>query len=419
MSELNVEFKLGRRYTMENVPGALAYLLIKAAPNVSTGLRTLPMNVSLVIDVSGSMKGQKIKHAIESAKLVVTSLTENDYVSVVTFSDEAQSIVPSTKGLDKATIFSALESIRILSGTRMHHGMELAIREMRKSGFGDKANRMIILTDGETEGEDWCRTIAIQEKDNNVVISTLGIGEKYNEYLLDDISCATLGSFFHLRAPEQISDIFQSEIRDASAVALSDVTLNLNLPDDVALESIDRIFPSGIQLQPQKENEGNSFKVDIGNLKKNEPAIFGAKLKLPARPAGKVAIAKAAVTYSIPSLQIKDKIETKDIIVEYTNSADLCGSVDSEVIGYFNQLNAQTLLELAVEEAKAGNAASATKALEQAHAITDRLGNRPLSETIKQTIDELEEKGMLSADGVKTIKAGRRQTVRLDEKQLK
>jgi Ca-activated chloride channel family protein len=419
MAELQFECKLARRYTMENVYSALAYLLIETAPNLSVNLRSLPLNISLVIDVSGSMKGQKIRYAVEAAKLVVTALSEDDWVSIITFSDEAEAIVHNTKVADKADIFYALEKIRILSGTRMHHGMELAIREMRKAGFSDKANRMIILTDGETEGEDWCRTIATQERENNVVISTLGIGERYNEYLLDDISCATLGSFFHLRTPQQISDIFQSEILDASSAALSDVALNLHLFDDVALESIERIFPSSVKLQPRKEKEGNTFAVELGNLRKDEPAIFGAILKLPARPAGQITIAKAAVSYSIPSLHIKDKVETRDIIIEYSNSADLCGNVDSQVIGYFNQLNAQHLLTQAVEEARSGDAVAATRALTQAHYITDKLGNHSLSGTIRQTIEELEQKGMLSADGIKTIMAGSRQTVRIDETKLK
>ena len=414
MAELTIECKLARRYTMENVADAVAYLLIEAVPSIPTELRSLPLNISLVIDVSGSMKGQKIRYAVEAAKLVVTLLAEDDFVSVITFSDEAQAIVPSTKGAEKAAIFYALDKIRTLSGTRMQYGMEMGIREMRKAGLSGKANRMIILTDGETEGEDWCRTIALQEKDNNVVISTLGIGEKYNEYLLDDISSATLGSFFHLKTPEQISDIFQREISDASAGALSNVTLGLNLSNDVTLEGIYRIFPSSVKLQPRIEDEGSTIAVDAGNLKKDEPAVFGVKLKLPARPAGQITIAQAAITYSIPSLQIKDKVETRDIIVEYTDSTDLCGSVDREVIGYFNQLNAQSLIEKAVEEARSGNTDAAAKALTQAHAITERLGNRTLTQTIQQTIEELEQKGMLSAEGVKSIKAGSRQTVRID-----
>jgi len=414
VAELTIECKLARRYTMENVADAVAYLLIEAVPSIPTELRSLPLNISLVIDVSGSMKGQKIRYAVEAAKLVVTLLAEDDFVSVITFSDEAQAIVPSTKGAEKAAIFYALDKIRTLSGTRMQYGMEMGIREMRKAGLSGKANRMIILTDGETEGEDWCRTIALQEKDNNVVISTLGIGEKYNEYLLDDISSATLGSFFHLKTPEQISDIFQREISDASAGALSNVTLGLNLSNDVTLEGIYRIFPSSVKLQPRIEDEGSTIAVDAGNLKKDEPAVFGVKLKLPARPAGQITIAQAAITYSIPSLQIKDKVETRDIIVEYTDSTDLCGSVDREVIGYFNQLNAQSLIEKAVEEARSGNTDAAAKALTQAHAITERLGNRTLTQTIQQTIEELEQKGMLSAEGVKSIKAGSRQTVRID-----
>lgn len=419
MSGLDIECKLARRYTMENVAGSLAYLLIEAVPNISSGMLSLPLNISLVIDVSASMKGQKINSAVEAAKLVVASLSENDWVSIITFSDEVQAIVPSTKAIDKDAIFSALDKIRTVSGTRMQYGMEMAIREMRKTKFSGKANRMIILTDGETEGEDWCRTIALQEKENSVVISTLGIGEKYNEYLLDDISSATLGSFFHLRTPEQITDIFQKEIKAALAVALSDVTLQLNLSQDVTLESIDRIFPSSVRLQPRMDDEENVFAVDVGNLKKDEPAVFGAILKLPARSEGQVTIAQASITYSIPSLQIKDNVETRDIVVEYTNSQDLCGNVDREVIGYFNQLNAQSLIEKAVEGARSGNTDTVAKALAQAHAITERLGNRPLTQTIEQTMGELVQRGVLSVDGIKSIKAGSRQTIRIDASQFK
>jgi len=417
-AELTIECKLARDYAMENVRDTLAYLLIKAVPNLPAHPTSLPLNIGLVIDVSRSMKGQKLQCAIEAAKLLVTSLREDDWVSVTTFSDGAKVTVPATKVFDKPSILSAINNIRIIGATRMYLGMEVGVREMRQAGFRDKINRMILLTDGETEGGEQCRFIAVQERENNVVISTLGIGKKYNEDLLSEISDATLGYFSHLKTPEQISEIFQREMDDVSASIISDVTLSLNLAKDVSLESIDRIFPGSVRLQPRSEAEGRALVVEIGNLKKDEPTILGAQLRLPAEPVGQLRIAEILVAYSIPSLHIEGRVEKGDILVEYTGDQELCGQVDREVVSYFNQLNAQRLVEQAIRETKAGNVAGATESLSQAQEITQRLGNLPLTESIEEAIGELEQKGAISADGVKTIKSGSRQTVVIDKTKL-
>jgi Ca-activated chloride channel family protein len=431
--ELTIECKLARDYTMEKVPDAMAYLLIKVVPNLSIDLVSPPLNIGLVIDVSWSMKGQKIKHAIEAAKLLVEKLGKDDFVSVTTFCYEAQAIVPGGKTLDRATMLAAIDKIRLLSGTRMYHGMEWGVREMRKAGFSGKVNRMILLTDGETEGEEHCRLIAEQERENNIVISTLGIGERYNEDLLSRIADISLGQFSHLKTPEQVGEIFQRELGTASAAAISNVTLGLKLAGGAKLERFDRVFPNSTRLQPKGESEGKALAFDAGNLGKNEVSIFGAQLRLPARPAGRVKIADLSVAYSIPSPRSKgsdtqvrggdtrtrSRVEKRTVTVNYTDNKELCGMVDREVISYFNQVNAQKLLEKAIEETKTGDMTAATESLTQAREITERLGNLPLTENIDEAVDELERKGALSSDSVKTIKAGSRKTVRIDETKLK
>lgn len=418
-SDLSIECKLARDYAMENVGDTLAYLLVKLAPDASIHTETLPLNLGLIIDVSRSMKGDKIKFACESAKLLIRSLRPDDWVSVISFSDEARTIIPATQALDKASILSLIDGIRIQSGTRMFLGMDMGLREMRKAGFSNKINQVILLTDGETENEDQCRYIAERERENHVVISTLGVGKKYNELLLSQISDVSLGRFYHLSTPEQIGSILQKEVDDASVSIISEASLSLNLTQGVRLESLDRIFPGSVKLQPRSEADSRILAVDIGALKKNEPMILGVQLKLPARPAGRLKIAQLSFNYSIPSLQIEDSIENRDVFLEYTSDQSLCSKVDREVVSYFNQINAQQYVEQALTETKRGNIAGATQSLSQAQEITQRLGNLPLTEKIKEAKDELTRKGTISEDGLKTIKAGSRVTVRIDKTQLK
>jgi Ca-activated chloride channel family protein len=418
MSAVVIETKLARNYTSENVADALAYLLVKIIPDPSQNFGTLPLNIGLVIDVSRSMKGRKIKYAMEAAKLLVNAMSENDWISVTVFSDEAKVIIPCNKISNKTLILAALDKIRTQSGTRMFLGMDLGAKEMQKGGLPGKVNRMILLTDGETENEDLCCTIARHQRGDNIVISNLGIGERYNEELLDKIANITLGSFLHLRSPEQINEIFQKEFNYTSAAVISDVTMSISLMEGVSLDSFNRIFPNFVKLKSEAENS-NIFSESIGNISKNEPTIFGLRLKLPSQQTGRHKIAEVSVSYSVKSLDIRDKVDKRDVIVEYTGDQSLCSIVDTEVLGYFNQLNTQDLVDKAITESKSGNTAEATKSLTQARDITERLGNIPLMESITEAITELNKDGVITADGLKTIKAGSRQTIRIEKTDLK
>lgn len=417
MAEITLSCKLARNYTMTDVPDALGYLLVKVVPNRAVDFGSLPVNLGLVIDVSGSMRGKKIKGAKQAAKHVVNALKPIDIVSVTIFSDEARAIVPAAKVTDKFPILTAIDKISIMGGTRMYHGLEVASREMHRAMSSTTINRMIVLTDGETEGEEQCMTIARQEAQNNIVIAAFGIGDKYNEEFLKEISDTTLGSFYHLQSPEQIGSEFAGELAAISAAVISDVKLSLNLVKDVELEEIYRIYPSVVRLLPEIDAEGKIASVPVGNLRKDDQTIFGAQLRLLTRPAGRVRIAQVFVSYSVPSLQIEDRIEKSDVIIQYTSDPDLCGRADKEVIAYFNQLTAQSLIEQATRETKVGNIAGATEALNEARLFTQRIGNIPLTRSLETAMQELKEKGVISPGLIKTVRAGGGHTVKIDEEE--
>jgi len=414
-SGLLMECRLARGYTLEDTPDALAYLLIKVMPDSTIQVGSLPLNISLVIDVSRSMAGEKIRYACEAAKLLVKSLRDEDLVSLITFSDEATLLVPTTEPSDKPHILSEIDGIKIQSGTRMSLGMDRSVREIQRTSSPDNVSQIILLTDGQTENQKQCRNIAIQAREKQIGITTIGIGKKYNEGLLAQIADATLGRFYHLKTPPQIVDIFQKEFDNATDSAISRVSLSLRLEHSVRLESLDRIFPSSAKLQTRSEVRGKVLTADIGAVGKDRPIIVGAQLKLPARPPGNVKVAHVSISYSIPSQEIEDITCSRDVFTEYTSDQSLCTQVDREVIGYFSQINAQKFIEQAIAETKQGNISDATRSLFEAQEITQRLGNLPLAENIKEAIKELGRSGTISENGIKTIKAGSRFTIRLDK----
>ena len=415
--ELKLECKLARDYAMINVENILGYLLIKVVPNASAQIESVPLNIGVVIDVSRSMKGRKLEYAIEATKLLIANLHEQDWLSVTIFSHQAQVVIPAIQVRDKEMLLAAVSKIRIIGATRMFHGMEASAKEMKKAGLPNKVNRMILLTDGETEGEETCRIIAMQERQTGIVISAVGIGKKYNENLLSDIADATLGRFAHLKAPEEITDIFRQELDMAAASVISNVNMDFTLGDGVRLENLDRVFPNSVRLQPVYDESGRVCKAGLGNVTKDDPTIIGARFKLPAASAGVLKICNIQIQYSLPGKTTS--IENHDVTVTYTDNQELCGQVDREVISYFNQISAQSLIEDAIRQTRTGNIDEATQSLSQARAITEKLGNLPLTQDIKEALDELEAKGLLSSEHVKTIKAGSRQTVQVKKSDVK
>lgn len=414
-SEVILESKLAREYALENIAGSLSYLLIKAMPNPSMNFSVLPINLCIVIDVSASMKGDKIKYAKEASRLIIDSLSPDDTLSVVIFSDAAKSIVPHTNVIDKDSIIKAVDKIGPVSGTRMFYGIEKAITEMYIDGHDDSVNMMILLTDGETEGETKCIDLVNQVKDRGIIISTFGIGDTYNELLLKAISDITLGKVYHLQSPEQIRDSFEAEVNAARATVITNTTLALSIEKEIKLEDIHRIFPNSTKLEPGVSADLTLYVTNINNLRMNEATYIGVKMMLPAKENGKITEGLITLRYDVPASGIKDQTCESKFLIKHTSDRSLCMITNRDVISYFNQLDIENLIGTAINETKAGNVAEATKMLAQAQMLTQKIGNTALTQNISRATVELGERGTLSAEAVKTMRIGSSHTVKLND----
>lgn len=413
MSEVQLQCRLARSYTMaEGAPNAAMYLLLKAVPDKTAGIGRLPLNIALVLDVSGSMSGEKLACAKEAASLVVQSLTKDDWLSLIVFNGRAKAIVPRRRVDDKNVFFSQIKAMDASDGTRMDTGMSAALTEL---GMVSPAtvNRILLFTDGETEEEERCLDCAREAAQKKVVTSTFGIGDDYNEELLVEISRATLGGAYAIRNPSEIKESFLKEVQDAATVGIANASLTLNLAKGVSLEQMHRVVPNIAGLDPRVA-DSRMYVMDVGGIDATQFTAFFATLLLPQRPAGQVRVAQLSLKYDIPSLQIKDKTEKSDVVVEYTTDRDLLGKVDREVMGYFDQIEAQRLIAEAAKAAQAGNAPAATQKLTEAKLLTQRIGNVAMTQHLAQAIDELEKQGAVSPGAQKTIRLGSSHTVRLE-----
>jgi Ca-activated chloride channel family protein len=391
----------------------VGYLLVEAGPTAPPAV-AVPLNFCLVLDRSGSMQGAKLESMKAATRRVIETLTPQDVVSIVIFDDTVQTLVPATPAGDTAALLAAVDQIVESGGTAMSLGMQAGQTELQKHAGPDRLGYMLLLTDGQTWGdEDVCRTIAQGLGQAGVRITALGLGAEWNEKLLDDLADATGGNSDYIADPTQITGFFQRAVQSAQGTAATEARLLLRLVKEATPRAVHRATPTIANLgyQPIGDSE---VAVKLGDLVYGQTNSVVVELMLPARAAGSFRVAQAELHF-IPVGQSAEQIVKQDLLLNF--SADAAAPVyDPRVMNLVEKVTAFKLQTRALAEAEVGNVAGATQKLRAAATRLLDLGELELAEKTRQQAEQLEQGAAMSAETQKELKyATRRLTQKLEE----
>ena len=191
----------------------------------------VPVNLAIVLDHSGSMKGEKMEQAKTAACLAVRSLAAEDIVSVVIFSQGVSVLVPATKASDQASICQKIQSITPDGGTALFAGVSKGAAEMRKFLNKQSINRVILLSDG-IANVGPASPAELGELGGSLIkegisVTTIGLGGGYNEDLMTRIAEKSDGRHAFVDKPQQLAKIFEEEIGSVKAVVAQKVQLEI------------------------------------------------------------------------------------------------------------------------------------------------------------------------------------------------
>lgn len=190
-----------------------------------------PVNLSLVLDRSGSMSGQKIEQAIQAAELAVGRLGARDRVSVIIYDHDVETLVSSQVVTDEGlyAIKRALRRVSARGNTAIYAGLSQAAAELRRYRDAGYVNRMILLSDGlanrgPTEVADF-RALGRALAGEDIVISTVGLGLGYNEDIMATLADAGQGNTYFVENADDLPRIFAGELGDALNVAATNIEI--------------------------------------------------------------------------------------------------------------------------------------------------------------------------------------------------
>ena len=208
---------------------------LPSAPTKKDGAPAIKREVTLVLDRSGSMNGEKIEQAREAALQVLAALAEGEAFNIIAYSTQVDSfagapVVKSAETIQAARAY--LKSMRAGGGTNIHDALLEALRQKPTKGM---LPVVLFLTDGlPTVGqtsEVAIRNVATKDNPHERRIFSFGVGLDVNTPLLDKIALDTRATSTYVLPKEDVEVKVEGAFKRLAGPVLASPSYRLVGPD--------------------------------------------------------------------------------------------------------------------------------------------------------------------------------------------
>jgi Ca-activated chloride channel family protein len=411
--EVAIRPTLARPFLLASETPQVAYLLLEVTPAQMMAQVRVPVNVSFVLDRSGSMKGEKIDRVRRATARAIDLLDGQDIVSVVVFDHRAEALIPAEPARNRESLKQRVAGIRDNGGTKIAPAVERGLAEIQK-GPPNAVRRMILLTDGQTENEKDCLRQADEAGRRGVPITALGVGRDWNEDLLIDMANRSGGTADYIAQPQEVDEYFSNTVQRAQATAVQNATLTLRLVAGITPRAVWQVLPliTNLGYRPVSERD---VSVPIGELQTGSGQVLLIEMLVDPRPPGQYRIGQAEVSYDVPALGLTAERSRADVLLTFTADQAMAQQVNPPVMNIVEKVSAFKLQTRALQDLASGDVSGATQKLQSAVTRLLSQGETELAQTMQKEVENLQSSGQLSSEGQKTIKFGTRKTVRLSD----
>ncbi len=385
---------------------AASYALVKLIPSGAGVGKPLALNLALVLDVSGSMYEEdgtgisRLKRIQDAARHALDKLKPDDSLAIVAFAHNAEVVLPATSIAERKKIEQVINSIDQFNvdpgGTAMDAGIELGLEEIRKKAGPGKLSQLVVLTDGETSGEQVCRDLAKKAAEEKIHFSVMGVGTEWNSSLIKDLAKLAEGKWYYIDVEQAQSadQVFVEEFESLAAVGFTNVEMVIKPFKDIKIKRVRQVVPE-IKELPLAGGDGQPLVASLGTLEKDKPTRYILEMTLPKRPDGKYKLAQLEITYDLGSGR---RESTGEVPLEIQYTAGQQGYVNAEVARHIDEVQIYELNKNLQNAIATNNQEMAKEVAQKIEKKGEVMGPRANKKTMlaKQVLQELNAGGRVS-----------------------
>lgn len=365
-----------------------AHLLVrlKADQVEGGGEKARKLNLALIIDRSGSMRGAKIADARDAAVQMLDRMRDGDRVSLVSYSSDVRVDAASTilNETSRQTVRNAIHRISDDGSTNLGGGLVEGLKQVRQNKGGMEVNRVLLISDGLANrgitNPNELNQITRESLQEGIITTTIGLGADYNEDLMTGIADNGGGNYYFVEKSEEIAATLNDELGQMASTVAKNVALHIDLPEGIELNRVHGWLP---QL------EGETIIVPLGEFFSGQLRSVLWKFRLPEnlKPGQEIDLGPLNLSFKgMGESGELERIETEPLKLVVSGDKDAVASArDMEVTARIAEIELATQVENATSLMAEGKYDEAEILLREA-AVAARTRSEALPEEAKKDL---------------------------------
>ena len=339
------------------------YVDLKADPQ-RVAPQGVPLALAIVIDRSGSMRGQRLSNALAAARGAIARLRDGDMVSVLTYNTIAEVVVPATRvsASVRQDIDRKLAAVVAAGDTCISCGLAAGRSAMpSQSGM---VKRIMLLSDGEpTAGVlavDDFRNIAAGLAAEDISVTTIGVDVDYNEKVMSALALESNGRDYFVENADSLPKIFDQEVASLTRTVASHAEFAFQPAPGVEVTTVyDRAH----------RRAGRGVTVPLGTFAAGEEKTVLLRVSVPPTADGQLAVGAVSFRYRDVTTSRQEASEGR-LALSASKDVTSLGPVDPIVQLRLNRSAVRAAIEDANQLFKAGRVQEARARLQTQIAAT-------------------------------------------------
>jgi hypothetical protein len=396
----------------------------------------LPAHLLVLVDVSASMdylirpdpnakvlgdvvtEGQTSRHvasqvpsrrevACAVVEKLIARLDTEDRLTLIAFDDEAHVLAHQLAATSLPQVRAALNQLARTGGGGTSLGKALQALRKYLTVPEQRTRKLVLLTDGEDQETQLALTEAqAVGRGLGVPIVALGTGECKVAFLSEVARTTLGGAFNHVRNETDAEQLFHQVFSSQKNVQATNVVLRLWLSPEIFVRELYRTRPEILYVGDLRPDAQNQVELRLEQMERGKAYEFLFRCTVPGKPSRRFRIAKATLTYDLPSLQRQGETVETNIVVTFTDDRERTRERSGDVRRVLARAEVQRqvlFLQQKIDALNQGRAGERDRALiaNLLRALIqkfDEFNDRPMANMYRTMQEEFQRGGTIAQD---------------------